>query len=48
MSLVAASLANAAEDRIGVTRFQSGYMLAGEEGSCGGEREAEGKCGGAR
>ncbi len=51
VTLAISPLANAAENPFGVTQFQSGYMVAGEEGKCGGEKAAddkgaEGKCGG--
>jgi len=46
VSLAALPVAGAAENPFGVTQFQSGYMVAGEEGKCGGEKGAEGKCGG--
>ena len=44
-------IASAAGNPFGITQFQSGYMVAGEEGKCGGEKategkDAEGKCGG--
>ena len=56
VTLAIAPIANAAENPFGITQFQSGYMVAGEEGKCGGEKaagkkaagdkDAEGKCGG--
>ena len=51
VTLAIAPIANAAENPFGVTQFQSGYMVAGEEGKCGGDKaagkkDAEGKCGG--
>jgi uncharacterized low-complexity protein len=46
VTLAISPIANAAENPFGVTQFQSGYMVAGEEGKCGGEKAAEGKCGG--
>jgi uncharacterized low-complexity protein len=45
VSLAAAPFAQAAENPFGVTQFQAGYMVAGEEGKCGGDKGAEGKCG---
>jgi len=48
VSLAASPIANAAENPFGVTQFESGYMVAGEEGKCGGDKGAEGKCGGAK
>ena len=46
VTLAIAPIANAAENPFGITQFQSGYMVAGEEGKCGGNKGAEGKCGG--
>ena len=46
VTLAIAPIANAAENPFGITQFQSGYMVAGEEGKCGGDKGAEGKCGG--
>jgi uncharacterized low-complexity protein len=51
VTLAVSPLANAAENPFGVTQFQAGYMVAGEEGKCGGDKGAdakgaEGKCGG--
>ena len=46
VTLAIAPTANAAENPFGITQFQSGYMVAGEEGKCGGDKGAEGKCGG--
>lgn len=47
VTLVASPIANAAVNPFGVVEFGSGYMVAGEEGKCGGEaKDAEGKCGG--
>ncbi len=51
LTLAISPIANAAGNPFGITQFQSGYMVAGEEGKCGGEKaatekDAEGKCGG--
>ena len=46
VALAIAPIASAAENPFGITQFQSGYMVAGEEGKCGGDKGAEGKCGG--
>ena len=51
VTLAISPIANAAGNPFGITQFQSGYMVAGEEGKCGGEKAtegkgAEGKCGG--
>ena len=46
VTLAIAPIANAAENPFGITQFQSGYMVAGEEGRCGGDKGAEGQCGG--
>ncbi len=46
VSLAVCPIANAAENPFGATQFQTGYMVAGEEGKCGGDKGAEGKCGG--
>jgi hypothetical protein len=46
VSLAVSPIANAAENPFGATQFQTGYMVAGEEGKCGGDKGAEGKCGG--
>jgi len=40
VTLAASPLANAAQNPFSVTAFDTGYMVAGEEGKCG-----EGKCG---
>jgi uncharacterized low-complexity protein len=50
-TLAAAPLtgASAAENPFGMERLSSGYMVAGAEGKCGGEKAKsaeEGKCGG--
>ena len=46
VTLAIAPIANAAENPFGITQFQSGYMVAGEEGKCGGEKAAGKKAAG--
>ena len=52
VSLAAAPLANAAENPFGATTLKSGYVVAADEGKCGGGmsmgKGEEGKCGGAQ
>ncbi|MFP6681548.1 MAG: hypothetical protein VCB07_05050 [Gammaproteobacteria bacterium] len=45
VTLAASPLANAAQNPFSVTAFDTGYMVAGEEGKCGEGRCGEGKCG---